>query len=115
MSHGTRKSVSLQSSPWHENRDVTQIRPLQGNKRSYQGLTWWSSGFIPGQGTKIPHAAEQINPPATTTEPVSSGAHAPQLESPCAATKIATKCHNEDPTNNNKQFIYLLYICKAHP
>ena len=27
-------------------------------------------GSIPGPGTKISHAAEQINPCATTTEPV---------------------------------------------
>ena len=26
-------------------------------------------GSIPGLGTKIPHAAEQLNPWATTTEP----------------------------------------------
>ena len=29
---------------------------------------------IPGQGTKIPHAAEQLNPQAANTEPVLSGA-----------------------------------------
>ena len=28
------------------------------------------SGLIPGWGTKIPHAAEQLRPGATTTEPV---------------------------------------------
>ena len=27
-------------------------------------------GSIPGQGTKIPHAAGQLSPCATTTEPV---------------------------------------------
>ena len=27
------------------------------------------TGSIPGRGTKIPHAAEQLNPRATTTEP----------------------------------------------
>ena len=27
-------------------------------------------GLIPGQGTKIPHAAGQLSPCATTTEPV---------------------------------------------
>ena len=31
-------------------------------------------GSIPGQGTKIPHAAEQLNPRAANTEPVLSGA-----------------------------------------
>ena len=53
------------------------------------------AGSIPGQGTKIPHAAGQLNPRATTTdlarlnerarepqttEPMLSGARAPQLE-----------------------------------
>ena len=29
------------------------------------------SGSSPGQGTKIPHAKKQLNPHATTTEPMS--------------------------------------------
>ena len=37
------------------------------------------AGSIPGQGTKIPHAAGQLSPRATTTELV------PQLENACAA------------------------------
>ena len=52
-------------------------------------------GSIPGRGAKIPHAAGQLSPCATTTElaclnkrahvpqttePTLSGAHAPQLE-----------------------------------
>ena len=48
----------------------------------YQGLPWWSSGkesalqcmgctgLIPGQGIKIPHAAGQLSPRTTTTEPM---------------------------------------------
>ena len=36
-------------------------------------------GSIPGGGTKIPHAVEQLNPCATTTEPTCSGALTPQL------------------------------------
>ena len=40
--------------------------------------------LIPGEGTKIPHATEQLNPCATTTEPP------PQLESLCTATKDPT-------------------------
>ena len=45
-------------------------------------------GSITGWGTKIPHAAGQLSPRTTTTEPSHSGAHAPQLEkSPCATTK----------------------------
>ena len=35
-------------------------------------------GSIPGQGARIPHAAEQLSPDATTTEP-HSGAHTQQL------------------------------------
>ena len=47
-----------------------------------------NAGSIPGQGTKIPHAAGQLSLYATTTEPTYSGTHAPQLErSPHAATK----------------------------
>ena len=38
------------------------------------------AGSIPGQGTKIPHAAGQLSPCATTTEPTHPGACAPQLE-----------------------------------
>ena len=46
------------------------------------------TGSIPGRGTKIPHAAGQLSPRATTTEPVCSGAHEPQLErSPRSAMK----------------------------
>ena len=39
------------------------------------------TGLIPGLGTKIPHAEEQLIPSATTTELAS------QLENLCAATK----------------------------
>ena len=37
--------------------------------------------MIPGQGTRIPHAAEQLNPHATTRESVcrNEGSHVPQL------------------------------------
>ena len=56
------------------------------------------AGSIPGQGTKIPHAAGQLSPRTAATEPVHSGVHAPQLKrSPrasmkrtCAASK--TQC-----------------------
>ena len=58
------------------------------------------AGSIPGQGTKIPHAAGKLSPSTATTEPMRlnyracvpqtcSGARAPQLErSPHAARKI---------------------------
>ena len=38
-------------------------------------------GSIPNQGTKIPHAMEQLSPRATT-EPMQSRAHESQLEDP---------------------------------
>ena len=44
-------------------------------------------GSIPGQGTKISYASEQLNPPAATAEPARSGARVPQPESPCTAVK----------------------------
>ena len=36
------------------------------------------TGSAPGQGTKIPHASEQLNPCTTATEPTCSGAGIPQ-------------------------------------
>ena len=39
-------------------------------------------GSIPGWGTKLPHAVEQLNLHVTTTEPACSGAQVPQLPSP---------------------------------
>ena len=55
--------------------DYTFVKP----KKNYRGLPWWLSGwesacqcrghgFEPWSG-KIPHAAEQLGPSATTTEP----------------------------------------------
>ena len=49
---------------------------------------------IPGWGTKIPHASGQLSPCTAITEPMRSGALAPQVErSLCAATKNPA-CHN---------------------
>ena len=42
-------------------------------------------GSIPGCRTRIPHAAEQLSPCATTTE-----ACTPELESPCISIKGST-------------------------
>ena len=39
-------------------------------------------GSIPGQGTVIPHAVEQLSPQAMTTEPAHLRAYVPQLEKP---------------------------------
>ena len=46
------------------------------------------SGLIPCQGTRTPHAMEQLKAPV------------PQLESSCTAAKYST-CHDEDPTQPN--------------
>ena len=52
-------------------------------------------GLIPSGRTKIPQAVEQLTPHAAT-EPMSSGAQVPQLESP--RTTIADPaCHSDDP------------------
>ena len=48
------------------------------------------AGSIPGLGTKIPPAAEQLSPHTTTTEPESSGARVPPRESLCIAEKDLT-------------------------
>ena len=45
----------------------------------------WDVGSIPGQGTKIPHAAEQLSLHMAATEPACSGAHVPQWESTCCS------------------------------
>ena len=65
--------------------------------------------LIPGWGNKILHAAGQLSPRSTMTEPVHSGTHTPQLErSPHTATKDPVysredpACCNEDPTQPNK-------------
>ena len=63
------------------------------------------TGSIPGWGTKIPHAAGQLSPHTTTTEPTYPGAHAPQLEreNPHATTgKKPVRC-NGDPTHCNER------------
>ena len=54
----------------------------------------WLRICLPMQGTgvrsgKIPHAAEQLSPCATTTEPARPRAHTPQVLSPCATTTEA--------------------------
>ena len=73
------------------------------------------AGSKPHQGTKIPHAAGQLRPCATTTElaRLNKRAHAPQLQSPhavepmhhsyrmknpCATTREKPAHYNEEPT-----------------
>ena len=78
------------------------------------------TGLIPGQRTKIPHAAGQLSPWATTnelihlnervfvpqtTEPTRSGACAPQLERENlhATTREKPQCCNEETTRRNER------------
>ena len=49
--------------------------------RIHLAMKGTDKGSIPGQGTKIPYASEQLNPPAVTTQPARSGARVPQPES----------------------------------
>ena len=60
-------------------------------------------GLIPGRGTKIPQAAEQLSLFAATTEPVRSRACAPQLKSLHAATREKPAHSNEESTRCNKR------------
>ena len=46
-------------------------------------------GLIPGRGTKIPSAVEQLSPYTTTTELSCSGIHEPQLSGLCATRNDA--------------------------
>ena len=84
-------------------------------KQYIGGLPWWSSGkespsnagdpgSIPGRGTKIPHATEQLSSHATTTELACLNerekTRTSQLERHprAAATREKPTRHNEDPT-----------------
>ena len=53
-------------------------------------------GSTPGQGTKIPHAMEQLSLRVATAETVRARARTPQLDSLCIATKDPA-WHREDP------------------
>ena len=46
-----------------------------------------AAGLIPGWGTKIPHATEQLSLHTTATEPTHSRARVPQLERSSTITK----------------------------
>ena len=52
--------------------------PVEKNLPSTAGDT----GSIPGRGTKIPHAAGQLSPCATTTEPACRKLHSPRAVEP---------------------------------
>ena len=70
-------------------------------------------GSIPGQGTKIPHAAGQLSPHATTTEltHLNVTAHVPQTTESmrfgaCATTTERKPiCHNEREAHEPQQKI----------
>ena len=59
-------------------------------------------GSTPGQGTKIPHATEQLNPCTTITESTCSRAHVLQLENLHAATTEAHVPLLESPQTTGK-------------
>ena len=46
-----------------------------------------SSGSVPGRGTEIPCAAEQLSPHTTATEPTRPGTCMPQLRADAARDK----------------------------
>ena len=80
-------------------------------KRQRDGLPWWRSGyesacrgrghgFEPWSG-KIPHAADQLSPRATTTE-----AHVPQLLKPARLEPVlhSKRSHcSEKPAHHDKE------------
>ena len=61
-----------------------------------------SVGLIPGRGTKIPHAMEQLSPCTPTTELMYPGACGPQLEKPVCCNAEPT-CHSEDLIQNKQK------------
>ena len=89
--------------------------PVVKNPPSNAGVT----GLITDRGTKIPHAAGQLSPLATTielarlnvrarvlqtTEPMRSAALMPQLDrSPHATTREKPEHRNEETTHCNKR------------
>lgn len=62
------------------------------------------AGSIPGWGTKIPHAKEQLSPRATTREPTHSN-----KKSLCAASREALSC-SDTQHNKKKGNLVLLHL-----
>ena len=62
-------------------------------------------GSIPGRGTKVPHAAGQLSPRITTTEPTRCGVCARQLERENlhATTREKPTRHNEEPGHQHER------------
>ena len=75
-------SLSIMSMYFHVG-DLSEFHPiLKLNQGLPCGLALKSlpcnagdAGSIPGQQTKVPHAAEKLSPSTTTTEPAHSGVH----------------------------------------
>ena len=102
----THSSILTWRIPWILSSSIINLRKLRG-------LPWWLSGKkstcqCRRQGFdlwfgKIPHAAEQLNPCATTAEPVLHGPGAPNPEarmpqSLCSATRQATTVRDPGTT-----------------
>ena len=62
-------------------------------------------GSIPGQGSKIPAAVEQLGPCASTT----GWAHTPQLESPSAEREETKSQHSQV---NKIRFVLFCFVFK---
>ena len=78
--------------------------PVVKNPPSNAGDTGSNQGSIPGWGTKIPHAKEQLSPRATTRGPTHSNE-----KSQCAQAEKPSHCSD---TQHNKKGNLVLYTCK---
>ena len=92
--------VSLKCRVWNT------IQELPWRSSDWEStLKCGDTGLVPSQGTKIPHATEQLNSCATTTESELSRAQAPQLrrtitQDPTWCNEAPTCC-NQDPRQPN--------------
>ena len=78
--------------------------PVVKNPPSNAGDTGSNQGSIPGWGTKIPHAKEQLSPRATTRGPTHSN-----KKSQCAQ---AEKPSHALTPSTTKKAILSFYTCK---
>ena len=87
------------------------FKPIPYLKVMSLGLPRWHSGlestcrcrghgFNPWSG-KIPHAAEQLNPCATTTEPVCHNYWSPRAEGPCSTREATAVRSLHTPMRSN--------------
>ena len=65
----------------------------------------WVRSLTPGRGTKIPHATGQLSPHATTTElaHLSERAHVPQTTEPMRSGAHAPQLEREKPVHHSKE------------